>query len=64
VRFGRVVLVRVLRIRWPGSSAAALQVLGDIGGRCIQNLGRSLKILNETHHGKMTAEVCAAIFGK
>jgi hypothetical protein len=47
-------LIEVLQ----GSSAAALQVLGDIGGRCIQNLGRSLKVLNETHHGKMTAEVC------
>ncbi|KIM31113.1 hypothetical protein M408DRAFT_253724 [Serendipita vermifera MAFF 305830] len=38
------------------SSTAALQAFGDIGGRCIQNLGHSLKVLNETHRGKMTAE--------
>ncbi|KAG8797902.1 Transcriptional activator spt7 [Serendipita sp. 398] len=39
-----------------GSSSSALRAMGDIAGQCIQNLGRTLKILHETHHGKMTSE--------
>ncbi|PVG02527.1 hypothetical protein CPB86DRAFT_811579 [Serendipita vermifera] len=38
------------------SSASALRVFGDLAGKCIQNLGKTLKVLHETHHGKMTGE--------
>jgi hypothetical protein len=40
-----------------GSSASALRVFGDLAGKCIQNLGKTLKVLHETHHDKMTGEV-------
>ncbi|CAG8644368.1 9124_t:CDS:10 [Acaulospora colombiana] len=38
------------------ASASALRAFGDVAGKCIQNLGRTLKVLHETHHGKMTGE--------
>ncbi|CAG7854674.1 SubName: Full=Uncharacterized protein {ECO:0000313/EMBL:CCA66425.1} [Serendipita indica DSM 11827] len=51
-----VAMLVLQHANFDSSSVNALRVMGDLVGRCIENLGRSLKFLHETHSRKMTGE--------